>query len=82
MKKATISDIAISEQLWWNHDCFIDLPQVGKCELVAIHGQDSSTEAAYKGYDDSTLVSLKPVSGNKQFQRMVANDTQFDVQLA
>lgn len=82
MKKASISEIATSERLWWNHNCYIDLPDSGKCELVAIHGKDTSNEGAYKDHDDSTLVSLKPASGKAQFQRMVANDTLFEVRLA
>lgn len=77
MQTATIKDI--EKGMFISHNAFIQQPQVGKCKLVAIHGLDASTAKNYEGYNDSTLVSLKPISGEPQFQSMIDNDAVFSV---
>jgi hypothetical protein len=49
--------------MFFSHESFIQQPNIGKCRLVAIHGRDASMASKYEGYNDSTLASLKPLSG-------------------
>ena len=66
MQTATITEI--NKGMFFNHEPFIQQPNIGKCRLVAIHGHDASTAGKYEGYNDSTLISLKPLSGEPQLQ--------------
>lgn len=77
MKTATIQQI--NQQLFASHDSFINQPKHGKCKLVAVHGLDQSTAKQYEGYNDCTLVSLKPLSGDTVIKVMVDNDALFDI---
>ncbi|MEI8659385.1 hypothetical protein [Vibrio sp. Hal054] len=77
MKTATITQIA--KTMFYSHEAYIQQPNVGQCRLVAIHNYDDSTAKKYEGYNDSTLVSLRPVTGGNQFQVMIDNDSLFDV---
>lgn len=77
MKTATITQIA--KTMFNSHEAYIQQPNVGQCHLVAIHNHDESTAHKYMGYNECTLVSLKPVSGGNQFQTMIDNDAVFDV---
>lgn len=78
VKQERIVDIAKSDELWWNYDHFLSTDK-GRCRVVAIHGLDSSTEEQYRGHENSTLVSLKPLSGEGQFQVMLDNATICDL---
>ncbi|WP_390240998.1 hypothetical protein [Vibrio sp. R78045] len=77
MQTATISEI--NKGMFFSHDAFINQPNIGKCKLVAIHNYDKSTAQKYEGYDDSTLVSLRPLIGESQIQIMIDNHTVFEV---
>lgn len=77
MQTATITEI--NKGMFFSHESFIQQPNVGKCRLVAIHDYDASTASKYEGYNDSTLVSLKPLSGGSQRQVMIDNDAVFEV---
>ncbi|WP_394222604.1 hypothetical protein [Alteromonas gracilis] len=58
---------------------YIEVPNLGKCELIAIHKEDESTKEQYIGYQDSTLISLKPLDGSKLVKRMIDNDSVWEL---
>ena len=82
MQNITTREIIANSTLFENYIHYLDVPKVGKCKLVAIHGYDQSTKEKYKGYKDSTLVSLKPLNGSKQIKRMIDNDSFWEVETA